>query len=190
MISVLSLNRYGCPRPDFLRRCLPKGFNPLAPQYDQLDPIPVCTGDKYSVLEGRRSFPSGHSSYTFSVYGFIALYFYHYLLAPFSTYIGGWRLFSFFISLIPSLYCAISRTSDYRHHPLDVVVGSLLGFFVSYTCYWFYYPFGLSSSMERKLPIVDSAQLSTGDRIGHPYDNVSYITCDGIHQYKNKVQQF
>eukprot|EP00002_Diphylleia_rotans_P014773 TRINITY_DN2873_c0_g4_i3.p1 TRINITY_DN2873_c0_g4~~TRINITY_DN2873_c0_g4_i3.p1 ORF type:complete len:236 (-),score=42.83 TRINITY_DN2873_c0_g4_i3:428-1135(-) len=44
---------YGKLRPDFLDRCQP-------------DENSVCTGDEDEIREGRKSFPSGHASYSFA----------------------------------------------------------------------------------------------------------------------------
>ena len=68
----------GRPRPDFFFRCWPdlgypkddSVFNVMSGRTQNLD----CTGDPKIITEGRKSFPSGHSSFSFAVFGFVFLY--------------------------------------------------------------------------------------------------------------------
>lgn len=68
----------GRPRPDFFFRCWPdRGypeddnvFNILEDGTQDLG----CTGNLEFIIEGRKSFPSGHSSFSFSTFGFVFFY--------------------------------------------------------------------------------------------------------------------
>ncbi|KAI4866025.1 acid phosphatase/Vanadium-dependent haloperoxidase [Hypoxylon rubiginosum] len=128
-------NTVGRPRPDLISRCKPApGTQP-----DVLVTIDVCTETDHHILhDGWRSFPSGHSSFSFSGLGYLACF-----LA------GQLRIFRDKKDLGRSLLClaplvgaamiAISRCQDYRHDVYDVCVGSALGLtvgFFSYRRYW------------------------------------------------------
>ena len=61
----------GRPRPDFVFRCWPDGQVPDdAFSRETL----LCSGNPDVVMEGRKSFPSGHSSFSFASWGFVFLY--------------------------------------------------------------------------------------------------------------------
>lgn len=149
-------NTVGRPRPDLISRCIPKPNTP----HDILVTIDICTQTNHHVLhDGWRSFPSGHSSFSFAGLGYLSLF-----LA------GQMRIFAHGAGvntvgehteklvrgdLVRSLVClapmlgalmiAISRCQDYRHDVYDVCVGALLGWVVTYWSYRRYWP-RLSSS--------------------------------------------
>ncbi|KAI0720635.1 lipid phosphate phosphatase 1 [Fomitopsis betulina] len=130
-------NRVGRLRPDFLSRC----------KWDKT--LKACSGDLDTVLDGRRSFPSGHSSTAFSGMMFLSLWI--------AGITGAWcitrsatarsflasRLAKLSLSFLPLFFAtwvAISRLEDYRHHKEDVIVGSLLGIACAVICYLTYWP--------------------------------------------------
>ncbi|KAJ8686984.1 hypothetical protein QAD02_022778 [Eretmocerus hayati] len=122
----------GRPRPDFFYRCFPDG---------QINFEFECTGDPTVIKDGRKSFPSGHSSLAFSSFGFVALY----LAGKLHTFSWNgkgqsWKLFLFVLPLSTALAIAVSRTCDYHHHWQDVTFGSALGLLLSFLCYRHYYP--------------------------------------------------
>ncbi|XP_006008641.1 phosphatidic acid phosphatase type 2D [Latimeria chalumnae] len=88
-----------------------------------------CTGNQSLIIEGRKSFYSGHAS--FAMYTMLYLVFY--LQARFTWH--GARLLRpliQFLLLMIALYTGLSRISDYKHHPSDVLAGFLQGALVAY----------------------------------------------------------
>lgn len=65
-------NAVGKPRPDMLDRCKPPP-NIKEPPIGLLN-YTICTGDPHLLKDGFKSFPSGHSSSTYSASCFISPY--------------------------------------------------------------------------------------------------------------------
>ena len=123
---------FGRLRPDFRERWLRAACSGVTQAPAELD----CTGvddafvvDREFLLDGMRSFPSGHASTSFAAATFLALT------------LGGEHLWSSHAQewarpfaglalgglLAGAGYISASRVSDNRHHLEDVVVGGAIG---------------------------------------------------------------
>ncbi|XP_041861860.1 phospholipid phosphatase 3 isoform X3 [Melanotaenia boesemani] len=94
----------------------------------------TCTGEDSAVQEARKSFFSGHAS--FSLYTMLYLAFY---IQSRFTWRGARLLRPLlqFTLLMMAFYTGLSRVSDHKHHPTDVLAGFVQGALVAY-CIVFY----------------------------------------------------
>ncbi|KAJ6125764.1 hypothetical protein N7523_003384 [Penicillium sp. IBT 18751x] len=135
-LTDLIKNAVGRPRPDLLSRCKPA----RGTSANVLVAWTVCTETNQHILqEGWRSFPSGHSSFSFAGLGYFSLFLCG-QMHVFRPRTDLSRCLLGFFPLLCALMVAISRLDDYRHDVWDVTCGGLLGMLVGWFSYRRYYP--------------------------------------------------
>jgi len=126
----------GRNRPDYFRRCFPDGVEEF-----NSGGYPIChppNDDQGFLVEGRKSFPSGHSSWSMCSMSFITFF----LLGKLQVFSGTgelWKLITSFVPIFFAVAVGVTRINDYWHHWTDVVAGFLLGLAVSISIYTQYY---------------------------------------------------
>ncbi|KAL9622688.1 MAG: hypothetical protein Q9160_002998 [Pyrenula sp. 1 TL-2023] len=138
-------NAIGRPRPDLIARCKARKGTSAT----ELVGIEVCTETSHHVLhDGWRSFPSGHSSFSFAGLGYLSLF----LTGHLRVFVrrrarrrgdgpkGLLLVIQALAPLLGAVLIAISRLEDYRHDIWDVSAGSLLGLSMAYYSYRRYFP--------------------------------------------------
>ncbi|KAG2302104.1 hypothetical protein Bca52824_030755 [Brassica carinata] len=99
----------------------------------------ICHGKPGEVKEGHKSFPSGHTSWSFAGLGYLSLYLSGKVKA-FNREGHVAKLCLVFAPLLAACLVGISRVDDYWHHWQDVFAGALIGLFVAAFCYRQFYP--------------------------------------------------
>ncbi|KAI3858280.1 hypothetical protein MKW92_032992, partial [Papaver armeniacum] len=110
----------GRPRPDFFWRCFPDGKG----VFDSVTKNVLCTGDKKVIKEGHKSFPSGHTSWSFSGLGYLAWYLAG-KIRVFDRKGHVAKIYLLFLPLLVASLVGVSRVDDYWHHWKDVFAGGL-----------------------------------------------------------------
>ena len=140
--------KIGRHRPYFLTACKINLTDTLcqdANGYQQFVEKFECPGDPYEVREASKSFMSGHSSFSFYCATFLILYLHARLRS-----INNWnpqrssslywvkyifrglkilRPFLQFGIFSLAFYICLTRITDYKHHPGDVLMGAAVGIF-------------------------------------------------------------
>ncbi|KAI9691094.1 MAG: hypothetical protein M1822_008714 [Bathelium mastoideum] len=120
----------------------------------ELVTVDVCTEMNHHTLhDGWRSFPSGHSSFSFSGLGYLSLFLAG-QLHVFRPHTDLMRIMLTAAPLIGAFLVAASRVEDYRHDKYDVTAGSLLGLLIAFLVYRRYYPSLKSSSCGTPYPNI------------------------------------
>ncbi|KAL6350832.1 hypothetical protein AAG906_031418 [Vitis piasezkii] len=125
----------GRPRPDFFWRCFPNGKG----VFDTRTTDVLCTGDKSVIKEGHKSFPSGHTSWSFAGLSFLSWY----LSGKIRAFDRKGHVAKLCIVFLPILLAAlvgVSRVDDYWHHWQDVFAGGVIGATVASFCYLQFFP--------------------------------------------------
>ena len=136
------------PRPDFYWRCYPDGLVP-----EDLH----CTGDRSDIIEGRKSFPSGHSSCELNIFNviccnlscnigiftgfvYVSLYLAGKLMVFNQSGRGhSLRLLLVLTPLLVAVMISISRVRDYWHHWEGIIMlYSKCNCYYCYRCYYWW----------------------------------------------------
>ncbi|KAK7686155.1 hypothetical protein QCA50_010375 [Cerrena zonata] len=171
LVTEVLKNRVGRLRPDFLVRCKWK------------EELQACSGSLDKVLDGRRSFPSGHSSTAFSGMTFLSLWLAGVTCAwcfseamPSRSLLSS-RIARTCLTLFPMAFAtwvAVSRVEDYRHHKEDVIVGSLIGIDTATAAYLVYFPNPFLSSKSPNASSTDTNRPRHVYRDEHEISRNSY----------------
>ncbi|CAL1203151.1 unnamed protein product [Candida parapsilosis] len=131
------MNWIARPRPDFLARCGAQ----IEGHINELVDLSVCSAPlgESLLLDGLRSTPSGHSSISFVAFLYLTLW----LLGQFKLFNSTPQyMYKYILSFMPLLlatYIALSRVQDYRHHFIDIILGSILGCTIAVMVYFHYW---------------------------------------------------
>ncbi|KFM70012.1 putative phosphatidate phosphatase, partial [Stegodyphus mimosarum] len=112
-------------RPNFIDVCRPNfDCNSTSDQHQYIEDY-ICTGTDYDkIIDGRISFPSGHSSFAFYTMLFTAIYLQKRMACTFSNL---FKPFIQYILMLVALLTSLSRILDNKHHWSDVLFGFILG---------------------------------------------------------------
>lgn len=146
LTTEMAKYKIGRLRPYFLTVCDIELTSQLCKDENNYDKFVTeynCTGDEYEVREARKSFLSGHSSFSFYCSTFLVIYLQarlsrkqhrhckkrenrrkFALALKFLRVLRPFLQFGFFGL---ALYIAFTRIADHKHHPTDIIAGIIVG---------------------------------------------------------------
>jgi len=131
ILTDICKNVIGWPRPNFMAICNPNVTCDNSNRHKFITQFRCKDSSDEELEDQLKSFPSAHASFA----AFMAFYLVLYVHERFKTFNYSQRsLLRPFLQLcILSIYwwSALTRVSDYVHHPVDVLVGLLLGTLVA-----------------------------------------------------------
>ncbi|XP_022737274.1 lipid phosphate phosphatase 2-like [Durio zibethinus] len=126
----------GRPRPNFFWRCFPDG----KAVFDKITGDVICHGNAKDIKEGYKSFPSGHTSWSFAGLSFLSWYLSGKIRA-FDRRGHVAKLCILFFPVLVAAFVGVSRVDDYWHHWTDVFTGALIGSTMAAFCYLQFFPY-------------------------------------------------
>ena len=130
-------------RPNFLDVCKPNKnpFNTLCQTFTtgityvrpEID-FECTSPNKSEIDESRLSFPSGHSSTVFYTAIFLILFINRTWI---KRSLGFFPQFVQFLLFAFASFTALSRVIDHKHHPTDVLAGTILGIVVAVSTFYY-----------------------------------------------------
>mmetsp|Transcript_9332 Transcript_9332/g.16078 ORF Transcript_9332/g.16078 Transcript_9332/m.16078 type:complete len:284 (-) Transcript_9332:836-1687(-) len=147
VMTIVEIGKYYADslRPDFLDRCqLSSTAVPIeATGRESTYSISDCTGANHLVVDGRKSFPSGHAAYFLYAGVSLAFMFYTVHIRPRRAAGDDVHFHWFLWAAVPILFASIviaSRLGDHRHRVADLTTGAVLGVAAAAVCIAYIYP--------------------------------------------------
>eukprot|EP00754_Rhynchopus_humris_P038204 Rhum_TRINITY_DN20861_c0_g1::Rhum_TRINITY_DN20861_c0_g1_i1::g.172416::m.172416/K18693/DPP1, DPPL, PLPP4_5; diacylglycerol diphosphate phosphatase / phosphatidate phosphatase len=168
-------NYAGRLRPDYVARLTRElGFNKTA-AHTAADFQAICDSSNSVVMDGRRSFPSGHSSTMAAGWMVASLFVYTRINASrISTTLSFCSSFVFLLQMMLPFVVAVSRTRDNRHNFSDILAGCCIGVIAGCLC--FRHHFTLTAARNRrKEAAADYSKEAVQVPVTHP--STTTMTC-------------
>ena len=129
ILTDIAKNVIGWPRPNFMAFCRPNVTCDDSNRHELITQFRCLNLDAEDQLEDQlKSFPSAHASFAAFMAFYLVLYV-HERFKVFSYSVQRSMLRPFIQLAVLAVYwwSALTRVSDFVHHPMDVLAGLILG---------------------------------------------------------------